>query len=96
MGLDLRRALTGQATRAFQPLVRDVRALADRLAHERADEARAGAWSPARLRSALTQHLHGERIVILANREPYIHDRDSRGSSSHCTPPAASSRRSSP
>jgi trehalose 6-phosphate synthase len=73
--LDLRRALTGQASREFQPLLRDVRELAGRLAVERGQDVRAGAWSAARLRATLTEHLHGERIVILANREPYVHQK---------------------
>ena len=41
-------------------------------------------WTPERLKHALNQHLHGERIAILANREPYIHERgpkDTIGSS---------------
>jgi trehalose 6-phosphate synthase len=75
----LRRALDGKAPGQFQPLVRDVRALADRLAQEHDTEVRAGSWSPARLRAALKQHLQGERIVILANREPYIHHKSDDG-----------------
>jgi trehalose 6-phosphate synthase len=74
---ELRRALKGEATSQFQPLLRDVRSLAERLASER--EAVGGIWSPERLRSTMTQHLHGERIVILANREPYIHERTASG-----------------
>jgi trehalose 6-phosphate synthase len=77
--IELRRALTGQPTREFQPLLRDVRALAERLAHEQEREGGAGIWSPARLRATLTQHLQGERIVILANREPYVHHRTDEG-----------------
>jgi trehalose 6-phosphate synthase len=77
--LDLRRALRGPAPRAFQPLVRDVRSLVEELAGERARERRGGPWSPARLRAALKQHLHGERVVILANREPYIHEKTDDG-----------------
>ncbi|MBX7096300.1 MAG: trehalose-6-phosphate synthase [Myxococcaceae bacterium] len=77
--LDLRRALTGAPSRELQPLVRDVRALAERLAQERRTEAQAGGWSPQRLRSTLTEHLQGERIVILANREPYIHEKAGDG-----------------
>lgn len=80
---ELQRALSGQARGApeapvvseFLPLLRDVRSLATELALERQGEARGGPWSPARLRATLRQHLHGERVVILANREPYIHDR---------------------
>lgn len=72
---ELRRALAGDATLEFQPLVRDVKALAERLASEHEREARGGVWSPQRLRATLTQYLHGERIVILANREPYMHEK---------------------
>ena len=73
----LRKALSGDAKGAFQPLMRDVRALAERLAQER--ERVAGVWSPARLRATLRQFLQGERIVILANREPYMHVKTNGG-----------------
>ncbi|MBK6516536.1 MAG: trehalose-6-phosphate synthase [Polyangiaceae bacterium] len=76
---ELQRALHGGGAREFQPLVRDVRALAERLARDADAEARGGSWSPARLRSTLTQYLQGERVVILANREPYIHERSAKG-----------------
>jgi trehalose 6-phosphate synthase len=76
---ELRSALSGTGTSEFQPLLRDVRALVDRLVTERQGDARSGAWSPERLRSTLTQHLQGERIVILANREPYIHEQGPDG-----------------
>jgi len=76
---ELRRALEGNPTRDFRPLVRDVRALVDRLAGERDEGVRAGPWGPERLRAALTEHLHGERVVILANREPYIHEKTADG-----------------
>jgi trehalose 6-phosphate synthase len=73
--VELQRALSGHETKEFQPLVRDVRSLVDRLARERESEARSGPWNPERLRSALKQHLQGERVVVLANREPYIHEK---------------------
>jgi len=76
---ELRKALSGGPAGAFQPLMRDVRSLAARLTRERRNEAGEGAWSPARLRGTLKQHLQGERVVILANREPYIHQRTSAG-----------------
>ena len=75
--------------------MRDVRALAERLASERDQEARSGAWSPERLRAALTQYLQGERIVILANREPYIHEKTADGDPRRSTRRAVSSPRSS-
>jgi len=77
--LELQKALSGQATREFQPLVRDVRSLVDRLSQERKAEARSGPWNPDRLRAALKQHLQGERVIVLANREPYIHHEDPEG-----------------
>lgn len=54
----------------LNPILRDVRELYDRIL-----EQEGGAWTPQRLRDTLRRHLHGERIVIVANREPYIHDR---------------------
>jgi trehalose 6-phosphate synthase len=77
--VELRRALGGGATREFLPLVRDLRALAAQLADERGQDALNGAWSPERLRDTLRRYLHGERVVILANREPYVHERDGEG-----------------
>jgi trehalose 6-phosphate synthase len=74
----LRRALSGDGQDEFQPLMRDVRSLVDRLAREREGEgdARAGAWSANRLKATLLQHLQDERVVILANREPYVHEKN--------------------
>jgi trehalose 6-phosphate synthase len=71
---ELREALAGNGKREFLPLVRDVRALVDRLAEERESEGQTGPWSPARLRATLLRYLQGERVVVLANREPYIHE----------------------
>jgi len=76
---ELQQALDGHASRDFQPLVRHVRELVDRLSHERDDDSRIGRWTPERLRSTLTEHLSGERIVLLANREPYMHEWDPTG-----------------
>ena len=62
----------------FQPLLHDVRALIGRMREEQA-EGQGGAWSAARLKEVLRRHLHGERVIILANREPYIHERTPGG-----------------
>ncbi len=70
----LRAALTGQPDREFQPLVSDLRELASRLVAEEKHEAATGAWSPSRLKAALQQYLQGERVVVLANRAPYMHN----------------------
>ncbi len=58
--------------RRFQPLTSEVRQLAAELAAERSGPDR---WSPERLRRTLTEALRGDSVVILANREPYVHDR---------------------
>ncbi|MBK7861802.1 MAG: trehalose-6-phosphate synthase [Archangiaceae bacterium] len=78
----LRRALSGKSSsepREFQPLLRDVRDLVERLTTEKEVEGQ-GRWTPERLKQTLSRHLHGERVVILANREPYIHHREPDGS----------------
>ena len=73
---ELRRLLQGSAgAREFHPLMRDVRELVDRISAERETEGKNGAWTPERLKQTLGRHLHGEKIIIVANREPYIHDR---------------------
>jgi len=77
---DLRRILRGKPpSRAFQPIVRDVRDLAEQIASESLSEGRGVAWTADRLRRNLRRYLHGEKVIILANREPYIHDRGPDG-----------------
>ena len=77
---ELRRILGGeQAPREYQPLLKDVRALVQRLSSEQEQEQRGGRWTPARLKAALGHHLRGERVVIVANREPYIHEHTEQG-----------------
>jgi trehalose 6-phosphate synthase len=67
----------GKQSRKFQPLLSDVRELIERMASER--EADPGLWTAERLKQTLNRDLHGEKIVILANREPYIHNRTDDG-----------------
>ena len=64
--------------RQFQPLLADVRELARQLAIERGSDA-GTPWSAERLQRTLREVLHGERVVTLANREPYVHDRGPDG-----------------
>ncbi len=66
---ELRRILRGGAERKqFQPILRDVRELVDRILAEES-------WTAQRLKHTLERFLHGERVVCLANREPYLHQR---------------------
>jgi trehalose 6-phosphate synthase len=71
---DVRRALRGETNKEMLPLARDVRELVDALVDERESEAREVRWNPTKLRATLTEHLRGERVVIVANREPYMHE----------------------
>jgi trehalose 6-phosphate synthase len=57
---------------AFHPLLADVRRLVAELASERGSTV--APWSAERLQHVLRSNLHGESVVILANREPYIHE----------------------
>lgn len=76
----VRRALRGESAEGeFRPLLRDVRDLVDDLSSDRGQDGRSGNWSAELLRSTLREQLHGERILVLANREPYSHHRDESG-----------------
>jgi trehalose 6-phosphate synthase len=64
--------------RPFLPVLADVRELVQRLASEEAS-GMGGRWTPERLRGVLRSRLHGEGVVVVANREPYIHERQPDG-----------------
>ena len=80
---ELRRFLlsgrSGSSGSEFQPILRDVRELVDRIVAEKDSEREGGAWTPERLKLTLNRYLHGEKVVILANREPYVHERTDDG-----------------
>ncbi|HTN52606.1 MAG TPA: trehalose-6-phosphate synthase [Anaeromyxobacter sp.] len=70
-------ASAARAPRRFQPLLSDVRDLVSSLA---AEEARTeSGWTPERLQRVLRRQLGGEGILVVANREPYLHERDGEG-----------------
>ncbi|MFN8627020.1 MAG: trehalose-6-phosphate synthase [Candidatus Binatia bacterium] len=72
---ELQRILKGEAPRPdFHPLLQDVRDLVERIVAERQADSEEGTWTPRRLKQTLNRYLHGEKIVIVANREPYIHE----------------------
>jgi trehalose 6-phosphate synthase len=76
----LRRLIKGESSPPeFRPFLRDVRDLVERLAAEREAGGAGGLWTPQRLKSTLSRHLHGERVIVIANREPYIHERTEDG-----------------
>ena len=73
--LELRRLLRGggRGRREFQPILSDLRELVGRMSSEQQEIP--GQWTAASLKQTLNRHLHGEQIVLLANREPYVHER---------------------
>ncbi len=77
---ELRRLIKGESSPPeFRPFLRDVRDLVERLAAEREAGGAGGLWTSQRLKSTLSRHLHGERVIVVANREPYIHERTEDG-----------------
>jgi trehalose 6-phosphate synthase len=77
---ELRRFILGESRRKeFLPIVADVRELVERIAAEREMDGPATAWNAQHLKQALVRHFPGEKVIVLANREPYIHERGSDG-----------------
>ena len=60
----------------LQPLVGDLRTMLRDLRNERrSHDVGAITWTPAALRSLLNDRLRGDEIIVVSNREPYIHVR---------------------
>ncbi len=76
---ELRAVLRGRGPHKpeFQPILRDVQELVDRLTSEHASGG--GAWTADRLKLVLNRFLQGERVIVVANREPYIHEYGANG-----------------
>jgi trehalose-6-phosphate synthase len=64
----------------LQPLVGDLRALLRSLDAERrfADDATIS-WTPESLRNLLHEELTGDQVIVVSNREPYIHLKGEKG-----------------
>jgi trehalose 6-phosphate synthase len=61
------------------PIIDNVRALAQRSSAAALEADRDGRWTRTRLRSVLNEHVREESLIIIANREPYIHDKTPGG-----------------
>ena len=69
-----------QASPELQPLVPDLRALLRDLENERREEnAIAIKWSPQALRRLLDEQFAGDEVIVVSNREPYIHIKSDQG-----------------
>ena len=75
-GEGLLRPLEGTPSRELQPLARDLRTLVRELefTYRARDESQV-TWTAETLRAILRADLHGEEILAVSNREPYIHVR---------------------
>ncbi len=77
---EMRRILRGGLeSPEFQPVLHDVRELVARLATEMADDGQSRQWTPQRLKHVLHSELGGDKVIVVANREPYIHSRGADG-----------------
>jgi len=72
----------------LQPVVKDLRALIRGLERDRRsrDESQVS-WNPEALRTILREDLRGDEMLIVSNREPYIHNR--KGSTVQIQRPAS-------
>jgi len=64
----------GEQRKMFRPILADVRDLVDRLI-----EHEGRAWTAQRLKETLRHSLSDEKVVVLANREPYVHQKRPSG-----------------
>ena len=60
----------------FQPLLADVQRMAAELVPAQEPSAAGGPWSAERLQRVLQRTLRGEGVLVVSNREPYVHERD--------------------
>ncbi len=72
----------------LRPLVSDLRGMMRELDEERRQRdvgsEDAGEWTPERLRQLLKDHLSDDEIIVVSNREPYIHVRTDDGIEVQC------------
>ena len=72
----------------LRPIARDLRALIEDLeADNRSRDEGQLAWTPTTLRQILQRELRGQEVIVVSNREPYIHMR--RGSAIEVWRPAS-------
>lgn len=70
--LKIRRPNPRDVAPEFVPVVREIRHFFREFEHVSRDESQVS-WTPATLRDVLKQDLAGEEVIIVSNREPYIH-----------------------
>ncbi|MEO0316289.1 MAG: hypothetical protein RI928_2745 [Pseudomonadota bacterium] len=64
----------------FRPLVGNLRAMLHQMQIERRVQLHSPqAWTPQKLRALLHDELAGDEVLVVSNREPYIHERSEQG-----------------
>lgn len=66
----------------MQPLIGDLRALLQEYHLERQEDnnsATSSNWTPEKLKVLLQEDLTGDQVLVVSNREPYIHDKTPNG-----------------
>jgi trehalose 6-phosphate synthase len=64
----------------MEPLLGDLRALLEEYHQERQGEGGSGAeWTPDKLKALLQEDLAGDQVLVVSNREPYIHEKTANG-----------------
>ncbi len=65
----------GSVSPEFQPILKDLRTLVKDLESDKSRDISQISWSPKSLKDVLHKELKGDEILIVSNREPYIHNR---------------------
>lgn len=75
-GHGIMKPVRSMSTRELRPIVKELRTLVRELETDRRarDESQVS-WSPKALKDILTNELAGDEVLIVSNREPYIHDK---------------------
>lgn len=63
----------------LQLVAGDLRRMLREMDEERRSRINIETWTPERLRKLLQSELHGEQVLVISNREPYIHVEGSQG-----------------
>jgi trehalose 6-phosphate synthase len=61
---------------AVHPLASELRTLLRELDQSRRGRDQSATWSPEQLRNVLHEQLLGDEVLVVSNREPFIHNRD--------------------
>ena len=79
-GDDINRSFPESSHSELQPLVGDLKALLRAVdAEKRLDDDMTFTWDAAALRTLLHKQLMGDQIIVVSNREPYIHVKTAEG-----------------